>query len=471
VPKITIVMPAYRAEHTLGKTVADIPAGFADELILVDDASPDHTVEVARSLGGIKVFVHETNRGYGGNQKTCYTEALRAGADIIVLLHPDYQYDPKAVPLLVAPILAGDADLTFGSRFAGLSDPRSGGMPMYRYMGNRLTTMIENLLLGSRFTEMHSGMRAYTRQALLQLPFRNFSNDFVFDSQLVADAVTTGLRAVEVPIPTRYTKESSSIAVWPSVRYIAGSIVWTARRAIERGRRGKRNPVRIPPRARGKIIASGEPVALACFLCGDYRARRPSPGAAAAQCLRCGVIRSLDPPSPDAAGHAVSESDYAWMFDHAAAYAVRTDTLMVVGPSDPALKGAAAHAGWSVVMGRDDTGPGFVSAVLAPYSLERLPDPLAALRGLTKVIDPEGLLLMAVRGAAASPDPTGMVTAFTSRTLRATLAAAGFKMIEWARMPSGRDAFVVARPEAAIEPAGPLDLRGRSRAADDEPFA
>ena len=140
-PKTVITMPAFRAGLTLAKTVADIPEGVADQLILVDDASPDNTVELARSLG-IKVYVHPRNRGYGGNQKTCYTMALEEQADVVVLLHPDYQYEPKAVPLLIAPILAGDADMTFGSRFAGLGDPRAGGMPLYRYVGNRLTTML-----------------------------------------------------------------------------------------------------------------------------------------------------------------------------------------------------------------------------------------------------------------------------------------------------------------------------------------
>jgi glycosyltransferase involved in cell wall biosynthesis len=206
--KVVITMPAYRAEDTLEKTVADIPAGVADLLILVDDASPDNTAELARDLG-IRVYVHAENRGYGGNQTTCYSRALEEGADVVVLLHPDYQYDPKAVPLLIAPIIGGYADMTFGSRFAGLSDPRGGGMPMYRYLGNRLTTTLENLMLGSRFTEMHSGLRAYTRECLLSLPFRRYSDDFSFDSQLLVDAVTAGQRVVEVPIPTRYTQESS----------------------------------------------------------------------------------------------------------------------------------------------------------------------------------------------------------------------------------------------------------------------
>src|SRR5437899_514453 len=226
-PKVVITMPAYRAEGTLAKTVADIPAGVAYEIILVDDASPDNTVQLARDLG-IRVYVHPENRGYGGNQKTCYSEALADGADVVVLLHPDYQYDPKAVPLLIAPILAGYADMTFGSRFGATGDPLSGGMPLYRYVGNRVATTIENVLLGSRFTEMHSGLRAYTRECLLSLPFLSYADDFIFDSQLLVDAVTSGLRIVEVPIQTRYTKESSSIDIPRSLRYVAGSIAVAA---------------------------------------------------------------------------------------------------------------------------------------------------------------------------------------------------------------------------------------------------
>jgi glycosyltransferase involved in cell wall biosynthesis len=237
--KVVITMPAYRAAGTLRQTVAAIPTGTADELILVDDASPDATVAVARELG-IEVVVHEQNRGYGGNQKTCYATALERGADVVVMLHPDYQYEPKAVPLLLAPILAGHADMTFGSRFAGLSDPREGGMPLYRYVGNRLTSALENLMLGSRFTELHSGLRAYTRRCLLSLPFEDYADDFLFDSQLLIDAITYGYSVVEVPIPTRYTKESSSISVGASLRYVIGSLVYCARQVAARGRKGRR---------------------------------------------------------------------------------------------------------------------------------------------------------------------------------------------------------------------------------------
>jgi glycosyltransferase involved in cell wall biosynthesis len=236
-------MPAFRAAATLRQTVGAIPKGVADELILVDDASPDQTVAIARELG-IHVVVHEQNRGYGGNQKTCYATALAHDADIVVMLHPDYQYEPKAVPLLLAPILSGDADMTFGSRFAGLSDPREGGMPMYRYVGNRVTSILENLMLGSRFTEMHSGMRAYTRPCLLTLPFDRYSDDFVFDSQLLIDAVTLGQRVIEVPIPTRYTKEASSISIGLSLRYVVGSLAYCARQVAVRGRKGGRRSLR-----------------------------------------------------------------------------------------------------------------------------------------------------------------------------------------------------------------------------------
>lgn len=217
--RIIVTMPAYFAEQTLEKTYHDIPAGLADNVLVVDDASQDHTVEVAERLG-LKVFVHPANRGYGGNQKTCYDEALRAGASIVVLLHPDYQYDPKTLVALVEPLLAGRADFTFGSRFANGADPRVGGMPLYRYFGNRLTTAIENRVLGTHFAELHSGLKAYTRQFLEGIDYHSYSDDFVFDSQMIIEAVLRGARIEEVPTPTRYTTESSSISVSRSLRYI-----------------------------------------------------------------------------------------------------------------------------------------------------------------------------------------------------------------------------------------------------------
>jgi glycosyltransferase involved in cell wall biosynthesis len=216
---IVVTMPAFHAERTLEKTYREIPDGLADEVLVVDDASRDRTVEVAHQLG-LRVFVHPANRGYGGNQKTCYDEALRAGATIVVLLHPDYQYDPKTLSDLVEPLLAGRADFTFGSRFANGADPRRGGMPLYRYVGNRLTTAIENRVLGTHFAELHSGLKAYTRGFLESLDYHAYSDDFVFDSQMLIEAVLSGARIEEVPIPTRYTEESSSISIMRSLRYI-----------------------------------------------------------------------------------------------------------------------------------------------------------------------------------------------------------------------------------------------------------
>jgi glycosyltransferase involved in cell wall biosynthesis len=217
--RIVVTMPAYYAEQTLEKTYRDIPAGLAAEVLVVDDASQDGTVEVAKRLG-LKVFVHPANRGYGGNQKTCYDQALESGASVVVLLHPDYQYDPKTLTALVEPLLAGRADFTFGSRFARGADPRTGGMPLYRYVGNKLTTAIENWALGTHFAELHSGLKAYTADFLRRLDYHAYSDDFVFDSQMIIDAVLSGARIEEVPIPTRYTKESSSISITRSLRYI-----------------------------------------------------------------------------------------------------------------------------------------------------------------------------------------------------------------------------------------------------------
>ncbi|HYA00428.1 MAG TPA: glycosyltransferase family 2 protein [Candidatus Binatia bacterium] len=239
-----VTLPAYKAEDTLERTVNALPDGAADHLLLVDDASPDRTVELARGLG-IDVRVHDANRGYGANQKTCYREALQLGATVVVLLHPDYQYDPAAVPALIAPIVAGVADFTFGSRFACTGDPRAGGMPIYRYWGNRLTTSVENLLLRTHFTEMHSGMKAYSRHFLESVPFETYSDDFVFDTQILVAAVVGGFRIQEVAIPTRYSRESSSINVKRSLEYIGRSIevCWHAsgrRRAQRRRAAGHR---------------------------------------------------------------------------------------------------------------------------------------------------------------------------------------------------------------------------------------
>jgi glycosyltransferase involved in cell wall biosynthesis len=214
-----ITMPAYKAARTIERTYREIPAGAYDQVLVVDDASTDETVAVAQSLG-LPVRRHEQNRGYGGNQKTCYDWALSEGADIVVLLHPDYQYAPHRVPELVEPIRQGRCDFTFGSRFKDGGNPLAGGMPLYRYFGNRFTTSIENFFLGTAFSELHSGMKAYSRRFLQLIGYHGFSDHFVFDSEMVIQAVVLGFRIEEVAIPTRYAADSSSVDILSSMRYI-----------------------------------------------------------------------------------------------------------------------------------------------------------------------------------------------------------------------------------------------------------
>ncbi len=250
--KVIVTMPAYKAERTLEKTLHDLPRESVADIILVDDASPDNTAEISRSLG-IHTVVHQENRGYGGNQKTCYDTALARGADVVVLLHPDYQYDPKMVTDLVAPILSGEADFTFGSRFRRhWRDPLRGGMPFYRWAGNRFTTFVENLVLGTNFTEMHSGYKAYNRRFLEALPYHDLSDSFVFDSQMLIVAATSGwFRIREVPIPTRYATDSSSASITSrsstSSRRCSSSSAAGPEAVLSRGksRRGSRRS--IPP--------------------------------------------------------------------------------------------------------------------------------------------------------------------------------------------------------------------------------
>lgn len=212
-------MPAYNAARTLEKTYGDLPKDDIYEVILVDDVSSDSTVEVARRLG-IKCMVHEENRGYGGNQKTCYREALEDGADIVVMLHPDNQYDATRVPTLVSPIAKGAADLVLGSRLMeGRTATLAGGMPLYKYVSNRFLTTVENLVFGTQLSEMHTGYRAYSRRLLEAIPFERNSDDFVFDSQVIAQTVAFGFRIVEVPVPTRYFPEASSVNFRRSLKY------------------------------------------------------------------------------------------------------------------------------------------------------------------------------------------------------------------------------------------------------------
>ena len=216
-PRVVVVMPAYNAAKTLERTYADIPAGVVDRVILVDDVSRDETVEIAQRLG-LRVVIHVQNRGYGGNQKTCYIEALKDGADVIVMLHPDYQYDSRRIPALIDPILRGEADLVLGSRLAS-GGALAGGMPRYKYLSNRFLTIVENLAFGQHLSECHTGFRAYSRRLLTTIPFVLNSDKFVFDTEIIAQTVAFGFRIAEIPVPTRYFPEASSVNFRNSVIY------------------------------------------------------------------------------------------------------------------------------------------------------------------------------------------------------------------------------------------------------------
>ena len=215
---IVVVMPARNAARTLKRTVSGIPEGWVDEVILVDDKSTDNTVDIARDLP-INVVWHPHNVGYGGNQKTCYLQALQRDADIVVMLHPDGQYEPTLIPQMVTPILRGEADLVLGSRLAEPGMARAGGMPLYKYLANRALTTVENRLLGTHLTEMHTGYRAYSRGLLLEVPFLRNALDFSFDSEMLMQSIHLGFRVAEVPARTRYFADASSISLRPSVIY------------------------------------------------------------------------------------------------------------------------------------------------------------------------------------------------------------------------------------------------------------
>src|SRR3954447_25477698 len=215
--KICVVMPAYNAEKTLERTWRDLPMEWVDDVVVVDDASRDRTVEVARSLG-LHVLVHPRNRGYGGNQKTCYREALARGADVVVMVHPDHQYDPRSIPALVAPLLRGECDAVFGSRMLG-GRPLEGGMPKWKYLANLFLTAAANATFYTFLSEYHSGLRVYSRRYLETVNLESNSDDFVFDTEIIAQGVFAGLRIQEIPIQTRYFPEASQIGFRRSVRY------------------------------------------------------------------------------------------------------------------------------------------------------------------------------------------------------------------------------------------------------------
>ena len=222
-PKVIIVMPAYNAATTLEKTVRDIPEGLADEIILVDDASKDDTVKVARHLG-LNVMVHDENLGYGANQKSCYDEALRREADIIIMIHPDYQYDGSLAPLFVELIRKGVCDIVLGSRVRTRKECLHSGMPLYKYAANRFLTLLENLVSGENLAEWHTGHRAYSRKVLETIPYHCNSNGFVFDSQFLFQATYFGFKIGDLPVPCRYMSEASSINLRRSILYGLGTL-------------------------------------------------------------------------------------------------------------------------------------------------------------------------------------------------------------------------------------------------------
>jgi len=236
--KVVVVLPAYNAEKTLRQTVNDIPVNFVDEIILVDDGSCDKTTELAEQLGLI-VIRHKKNQGYGANQKTCYETALSRGADIVVMLHPDYQYDPKLIPYFVDFIANGCFDVMLGSRIRSRKEALAGGMPKYKYFFNRLLTIFENMASGLNLSEWHTGMRAYKRKVLESINFIENSNDFLFDSQVLFQIIERGFRIGEIPVPVRYFPEASSINFWRSLRYGLGTVLVALKFLTKKIKNGK----------------------------------------------------------------------------------------------------------------------------------------------------------------------------------------------------------------------------------------
>jgi glycosyltransferase involved in cell wall biosynthesis len=239
-PKVIIVMPAYNAARTLERTVHEVPEAYRSSIILVDDTSLDNTVELARQLG-LKVFVHECNKGYGANQKTCYAQALKDGADIVVMVHPDHQYDATVIPEMVRPILLGQADAVFGSRMLG-GYPLEGGMPFWKYVANIFLTAFANVVFCRYLTEIHSGFRAYSRKYLEMVRYEENSDDFIFDTEIIAQGIANQLHFQEVPIVTRYFKEASSINFKRSVVYGFG-ILWVLIRYFLHANSWWKNPL------------------------------------------------------------------------------------------------------------------------------------------------------------------------------------------------------------------------------------
>jgi glycosyltransferase involved in cell wall biosynthesis len=230
--RIFVVMPAYNAARTLGQTFRELPHAIVDGVLLVDDHSSDSTVEMARQMG-LTTFVHECNLGYGRNQKTCYREALKRGADIVVMLHPDYQYSPKLVTAMASLIAFGEYDVVLASRILGRG-ALSGGMPLYKYISNRFLTLFQNLLLNFKLSEYHSGYRAFAREVLRSLPLEENSDDFVFDNEILAQVIYMRYRIGEISCPTRYFPEASSINFARSVKYGLGVLATSLKFRLQR---------------------------------------------------------------------------------------------------------------------------------------------------------------------------------------------------------------------------------------------
>ena len=289
--RVVVVMPAFHAGRTLEATWRDLPRDVVDDIIVVDDASDDDTVAVARRLG-LEVILHPSNLGYGANQKTCYREALRRGADIVVMVHPDYQYDPRLVTAMAGMIASGVYDIVIGSRILG-GGALAGGMPLWKYVANRALTTFENVLLGAKLSEYHSGYRAYSRSLLDALPWQHNSDDFVFDNEILAQAIVGSFRIGEISVPTRYFPEASSIDFPRAVRYGFG-VVGTALLAfLARSGLYRHRLFAAPPRA-----AEPSARADACRFAGCSAAPRGTAGCCTGSTRSRCTSRPVSSPSP-----------------------------------------------------------------------------------------------------------------------------------------------------------------------------
>ncbi|WGL53689.1 glycosyltransferase family 2 protein [Nocardioides sp. BP30] len=251
-PSVWIVMPAYNAAETVQRTYEDIPPSLRTNVLLVDDCSSDATVEIARGLG-IQVVEHETNKGYGGNQKTCYRTALDGGADIIVMLHPDYQYDARMVDVAAKIIELGTCDMVLGNRIRTRREALGGGMPVWKYVLNRASTLVENFLLGQSIGDFHSGFRAYSRELLTTIPFEENDDDFAFDQELLVQAVAGRFKIGDVPVPVRYMEEASSINFRRSMRYGFGGLSAIIRYGLHRARIRRDPRLELEPTTRDRM--------------------------------------------------------------------------------------------------------------------------------------------------------------------------------------------------------------------------